>query len=137
MAQSISQRSALPISEINTTPLIDVMLVLLIMFIITIPAATNTTQVELPSGPGGVEIDTVNTVSINADGLTLWNGEPVDEAELSSRLAMTTMIEPEPQLRFEPDAQAPYGKTAYAVWLIKRSGVTNFGFVGNEQHRNF
>jgi biopolymer transport protein ExbD len=126
-----------PMSEINTTPLIDVMLVLLIMMIITIPVATNSVEVNLPSD-GVVGPDpSINTIVITQGGRVLWNGEGISEAELPAVLAQTALLEPEPQLRFEPEAAAAYGQTARVLWLIKRSGVTNFGFAGNEKFRTF
>jgi biopolymer transport protein ExbD len=127
---------AQPISEINTTPLIDVMLVLLIMMIITIPLATNATEFDLPNGTEGVD-PVVNTVVITQGGRVLWNGDAIDEAALPGRLAQTALLDPEPQLRFEPEAAAAYGQSARVLWLIKRSGVTNFGFAGNERYRQF
>ena len=126
-----------PIGEINTTPLIDVMLVLLIMFVITIPVASNTVEINLPR-ESGIAVDrTVNTVVIETGGNILWNGKQVEKEELTGLLVQSTLIEPEPQLHFEPVAQAPYGLTAEILWLIKQSGVTNFGFVGNERFREF
>jgi biopolymer transport protein ExbD len=125
-----------PIAEINTTPLIDVMLVLLIMLVITIPLATNAVEVDLPKG-GAAPQTSVNTIVVTQGGQVLWNGAPVSDAELSGRLVATTLLDPEPQLRFEPEARAAYGRTARVLWQIKQSGVTNFGFSGNERYRTF
>jgi biopolymer transport protein ExbD len=125
-----------PISEINTTPLIDVMLVLLVMLVITVPMATNSVEVELPTGGDGPELS-VNTIAITQGGQVLWNGAPVSEAQLSGKLAETKLLNPEPQLRFEPEAAAGYGQAARVLWRIKQSGVTNFGFAGNERYRTF
>lgn len=125
-----------PIWEINTTPLIDVMLVLLIMLIVTIPIATNAVELELPSGGKG-PMPSVNTIVVTDGGQLLWNGERVDDAELLRRLSETTLLDPEPQLQFTPEPGAAYGRAARVLWLIKRSGVTNFGFAGNERFRDF
>src|SRR5690606_7737943 len=126
-----------PIAEINTTPLIDVMLVLLIMMIITIPLATNAVEVDLPNGDGPVIDASLNTVVITRDGRILWNVQGISESELPGQLAQTALLNPEPQLRFEPEATAAYGQSARVLWLIRQSGVTNFGFAGNERYRAF
>lgn len=127
-----------PISTINTTPLIDVMLVLLIMFVITIPVATNSIQVDLPSGLTTHVVQPLqNTVSLDAHGSIRWNGEAVDRGELAKLLYNTTRLPTEPQLRFRPDAGASYARAAEVLATIKASGVTNFGFVDNDRFRTF
>ncbi|WP_395392740.1 biopolymer transporter ExbD [Novosphingobium sp. BL-8A] len=127
-----------PIGTINTTPLIDVMLVLLIMFVITIPVATNSIQVDLPSGITDHPVQPLqNTVSLDADGTIRWNGDRVDKAELAGLLHGTTRMPTEPELRFRPDANTGYARTAEVLETIKASGVTNFGFVDNERFRTF
>lgn len=130
--------SETPISTINTTPLIDVMLVLLIMFVITIPVATNSIQVDLPSGLTTHVVQPLqNTVSLDANGTIRWNGEAVERGELAKLLYNTTRLPTEPQLRFRPDAGASYARTADVLATIKDSGVTNFGFVDNDRFRTF
>ena len=126
-----------PIGEINTTPLIDVMLVLVVMFIITIPLATHSLQVPLPSGQGKFAIETSNTVSIDRADRLYWNGQQLTRQELLNQLASTSRLEQEPLLRFEPAADASYDQSAKTIALIKDSGVERFAFVGNERHKDF
>ena len=130
--------SSEPLAEINTTPLIDVMLVLLIMFILTIPIATNTIEVELAQGGTPPLVNPVsNTVTITATDGIEWNGFAISEAELRTALALSLRLPVEPELRFQPVAGASYGRSAAVMNTIKAMGITRFGFVGNEQHAAF
>jgi len=126
--------------DINTTPLIDVMLVLLIMFIITIPPQTHAVKVDLPINskqPNQPIIDPVkNKVIVDPAGVVQWNGNPVDLVTLQQYLEQTKTINPEPELHFQPDPQAKYEKVDTVLAVIKRSGVSKLGFIGNEQYRN-
>jgi biopolymer transport protein ExbD len=129
-----------PIADLNTTPLIDVLLVLLILIVITIPAATHNLEVPLPQqGPlPPVPIDPVsNTVTVSSSGAIAWNATTVSEAQLAALLAATTRLSTEPELRFAPDGQAPYAVAARTLRTIKASGVNSFGFVGNERFAEF
>jgi biopolymer transport protein ExbD len=129
-----------PIAAINTTPLIDVMLVLLIMFIITIPVATNSIDLNLPSGEISTphQIDAVkNKLVVTPEGKVLWNGSGIDLASLSGTLSATTRMSPEPELQFQPDAEAGYELSVKVLQVIKASQVTRFGFVGNERFASF
>lgn len=141
MAMSGGSDDGEPMMEMNTTPLIDVMLVLLIMFIITIPIQTHAVKVDLPvndptrNTPPPVDPQK-NKVSIDPAGTVAWNGAPVDTVTLQQYLEQTTQINPEPELHFQPDPQARYAKVDEILAVIKRSGVTKLGFIGNEQYRN-
>ena len=129
-----------PMGAMNTTPLIDVLLVLLVMFIITIPAATHSVDVELPSVPESdlPYPDTVkNKIVIDGRDRILWNGEAIDEVQLRELLAITIDMPIEPELQFEPTATASYATSARVLRQIKLSGVTKFGFVGHEKYREF
>lgn len=140
MQSAASVPSAPPIADINTAPLIDVMLVLLIMFVITIPAATNSIDIDLPgkSETGPLVFDPVkNKIVLTPDGTIEWNGIPISAGQLSALLYKTTRMPVEPELQFEPDAQASYDLAARVLDTIKASGVTRFGFIGNERHRDF
>jgi biopolymer transport protein ExbD len=139
---AISSRSLAnqPMSEMNTTPLIDVMLVLLIMFIITIPVATHVTPIDVgadPSHSPQLVDPVVNRVVVTADDRILWNGEGVSERDLSALLAQSLRMPVEPELQFQPDAQASYDIAAKVTGRIKQSGVTKFGVVGNERYSEF
>jgi biopolymer transport protein ExbD len=130
-----------PMMEINTTPLIDVMLVLLIMFIITIPIATHSVDIDLPpptppDNPPPIN-PIKNKVTITQEGTVLWNASPVSGGELRSLLGQTLNMNPEPELQFQPDPEASYDLSAKVLDIIKVSKVTKFGFVGNELYSEF
>ena len=142
MAMSGGKDDGSPMMDMNTTPLIDVMLVLLIMFIITIPVATHSVDIDLPvpnpNPPPEDMIDPVkNKIVLTPDNQILWNGTPINDGELVRNLEATRGINPEPELQFEPEAQASYDLSARVLNIIKVSGVTKFGFVGNEKYRQF
>lgn len=131
-------RADAPLSAINTTPLIDVLLVLLIMLVITVPVATNQVQFDLPSEmPHGPVHSDVNRLAISGGEVITWNGEPVTEQQLAADLAITAGMRPEPELQLRPDADASYELSARVLNRVKQSHVTRFGFVGTEQFSNF
>jgi biopolymer transport protein ExbD len=141
MGMSGGKLDGQPMLDMNMTPLIDVLLVLLIMFIITIPVATHSVDIDLPQGnppPTDIVVDPVkNKLILTAQDQILWNGTTVTEGQLVTLLNETTGMNPEPELQFEPEALASYDITAKVLQDIKVSGVTKFGFVGNEKYRQF
>ena len=141
MAMSGGKDDGEPMMEMNTTPLIDVMLVLLIMFSITIPVATYAVNIDLPAPTPPTNVPPPkkdkNKVSITPTGEVLWNGQVIDQGGLVYQLQETAKMKPEPELQYQPDGQAPYDTSAKVLQLIKASGVTAFGFVGNEQFSEF
>ncbi|WP_203309821.1 MULTISPECIES: ExbD/TolR family protein [Sphingomonas] len=140
MAMSGGRDDGEPMMEMNTTPLIDVMLVLLIMFIITLPIPTHAVKVDLPVNDPRQQKPPVdpqkNKITIDAAGTVSWNGTPVDLVTLRQYLDVAANINPEPELHFQPDPTAKYEKVDETLAVIKRSNVTKLGFIGNEQYRN-
>ena len=141
VASAAAHSQARPLSEINTTPLIDVLLVLLVMLVITIPVASHSLNVDLPQCGGRCdtpEFDPVrNRLTLDANDRMWWNGIAIDDAELAAILERTRALPIEPELQFAPEAGASYELAARTMRTIKASGVTKFGFVGNEQFRDF
>lgn len=141
MAMSGGKDDGEPMMEMNTTPLIDVMLVLLIMFIITIPVATHSVDIDLPvpsDTPPDVPVDPIkNKIVLTPDNKILWNGDEISGGDLITLLDETKTFTVEPELQFEPEPLASYELSAKVLNVIKVSGVTKFGFVGNEKYRIF
>ena len=138
MAMAVGDRDENePMMDMNTTPLIDVMLVLLIMFIITIPVQTHAVKIDLPvpSDNAASNVDPVkNKVMVDAAGTITWNGTPVDLAQLGVFLEQTKALPVEPELQIQPDPNARYLVVDNVLAVVKRSGVGKLGFVGNEQY---
>jgi biopolymer transport protein ExbD len=125
--------------DINTTPLIDVMLVLLIMLIITIPLPTNAVKLNLPRAdqPPALVQPQVVEVDIDFDGTILWNGEVVpDRAALDARLAGIAATQDQPELHVRPDKLTDYKYVAEVLATAQRLGVQKIGIVGYEQFAN-
>ena len=141
MALSGGSDDGSPMMEMNMTPLIDVLLVLLIMFIITIPVATHSIDIDLPQpnpNPPPDMVDPVkNKIVLTQANEILWNGTPIDQGTLVANLQTSLTYSVEPELQFEPEPSASYDLSAKVLNIIKGSGVTKFGFVGNEKYRVF
>ena len=132
--------SAKPMGEINTTPLIDVMLVLLIMIIMTIPVSTHSLDFDLPrpEPPVAEPIFRVkNSLVLTGSGQLVWNRAPITDGQLARLLANVRAIRPEPEVQFEPAASVSYERSAEVLRIVEASRVTRFGFVGNEKYRVF
>jgi biopolymer transport protein ExbD len=140
MAMSGGRDDGQPMMEMNMTPLIDVLLVLLIVFIMSIPVATHSVDIDLPSPSPPTEdiIDPIkNKIVLTQANEILWNGEPITDGQLVGNLEQTLTFATEPELQFEPEPQASYDLSAKVLNIIKGSGVSKFGFVGNEKYRVF
>jgi biopolymer transport protein ExbD len=123
--------------DINTTPLIDVMLVLLIMLIITIPIQTHAIKMNLPVGnpPPPITQPEVVQIDIDFDGTTTWNGQPVpDRAALESRLAQVAAEPVQAEIHLRPNKLVPYKDVAAVMASAQRLGATKIGLIGNEQY---
>ena len=128
---------AKPLGELNTTPLIDVMLVLLVMFIITIPIQTHAVKLDLPNGPPLPQPNpVVNEVAVTKVGLILWNGTPLSEASLRQELRVTQQMRPVPELHLRPDPEARYEVVDQLIGTVRQEHVAKVGFVGNERYLN-
>ena len=124
-----------PMVEMNTTPLIDVLLVLLIMFVITIPLQSHAVKIELPQATGLPDIDrTKNRVAVDQAGTVTWNGSSVTDAELGALLVASRALPSEPETQFAPTHDARYERVDQLLALMSRTGITRLGFVGNERY---
>ena len=118
-------------NEINMTPLVDVMLVLLIIFIITVPVMKHSVNIDLPrasSTPQDVKPETVR-LSVDAQGRYFWNEQEVGEADLQPRLEAAAARNPQPELHLRGDKDARYERVAQALAAAQRAGLRKIGFV--------
>ena len=140
-AATLNPESSEPMMDINTTPLIDVMLVLLIMFIITIPVQTHAVKLDLPQNQPDQTpppIDPVkNKIVVMPNDAVLWNGSPVDLVTLRQYLDITSTMTPTPELHLQPHPEARYEQVDEVLAVTKRANVQAMGFVGNEAYANF
>jgi biopolymer transport protein ExbD len=122
-----------PFNTINTTPIIDVMLVLLIMFIITLPLTTHSVKIDLPQdGPIQHEA-TIHRLEIDSASRLSWDGRPIAEAELPVRLAAFRAESRDNVLHYRADPQTRYEDFNRVLADVKRGGIKDLGFVGNER----
>jgi biopolymer transport protein ExbD len=138
MAMNLSSGGGDPevMIDINTTPLIDVMLVLIIMLIITIPIQLHSVNLNMPSGtpPPQTKEPVVVTIDIDFDGTVLWNGEALpDRLALENKLAQTAAVADQPEVHIRPNKLVEYKSVAMVMASAQRLGVTKLGMVGNEQ----
>ena len=137
MAMRFESVEGAPMIDINTTPLIDVMLVLLIMFIITIPMQTHAVKLDSPSdGPPPQQMPTKNEVAVTSANQVLWNGTPVNMVRLRQYLDQSQTLYPIPELHIRPAQDARYETVDEVLAQVKRANVTKMGFVGNEAYAN-
>jgi biopolymer transport protein ExbD len=124
------------IAEMNTTPLIDVMLVLLIMLIITIPIQTHAVKLNMPTGGASTvtELPKVVQVAVSATGSITWDGVPLgDRGELESKITEAARMTPQPEVHLRPDRLARYEVVAMIMATSQKLGLTKIGLTGNEQ----
>ena len=138
MQTTSDNTSGEPMLDVNVTPLIHVMLVLLIMFIITIPIQTHAVKLDLPVN---TDVNTPppinpvkNVLSVNAQDQVLWNGSPVTLTMLRQYLDTTQQMNPIPELHLQPEATARYELVDEVLAVTKQAHVTKMGFVGNEYY---
>ncbi len=122
--------------DINTTPLIDVMLVLLVMLIITMPIQLHAINLNMPTGnpPPPLVMPQVVKIDIDAAGITYWDGEVVpDRAALEERIRAAAAQQPQPEVHLRPDKHSRYAVAAGVMASAQRLGLTKIGIVGSEQ----
>jgi biopolymer transport protein ExbD len=126
-----------PIVAINTTPLVDVMLVLLIMFILVIPAATHKVPLDLPQpGPSVTTPPPSHQLDIAADGALAWDGAALPAGALAARLAALAADPVRPELHLNAAGEARYEQVDIILAQIRGAGITRLGFIDNAQYRN-
>ena len=118
-------------AEINMIPFIDVMLVLLIIFIITVPVIKHAVKVDLPRASNEKLIDKPENVrlSVDASGAYYWNDTPIEDVELNTRLSQIAAMEPQPELHMRGDKEVRYERVALAMASAQRAGVRKIGFI--------
>lgn len=124
-------RSAEPMSEINVTPMVDVMLVLLVIFIITAPLFTHAIKLDLPQAQSAPAPEKAETISLSIDsrGTIFWNNNAIEPTELADRLKATAQKKPLPELQLRADREARYETIAVVMSAAQSSGLTKIGFV--------
>jgi biopolymer transport protein ExbD len=120
-----------PMSEINVTPLVDVMLVLLIIFMITAPLLTYAVRIELPTETAApIEpAPAAITLSVDADGGIFWDADPITDAELRSRLGEAAMGATPPEIHLRADRATRYERVAFVMAAAQQAGLTKIGFI--------
>ena len=117
--------------EINTTPLVDVMLVLLIIFMITIPVINHSVKIDLPRAanqPNQVKPETIN-IAIDNDGRVYWNAFQIDEATMKTRIAEASRQQPQPELHLRADRKTMYERVAQVMAAAQSGGLSKIGFI--------
>lgn len=124
-------RQQAPMADINITPMVDVMLVLLVIFIISAPLFTHAIKVDLPTAQAAPAPEKPETISlsIKSDGKLFWNDAPLQEDELAKRLATAAQHQPQPELQLRADKETRYEILAQIMSLAQSNGLTKIGFV--------
>ena len=129
---AVAAEEALPIAEINTTPLVDVMLVLLIMFILIIPVSTHKLPLDLPAADGGLPPQ-IHRLDLDAAGRLFLDGRAVSGAELTLRMRALAADPAEPVLEINADAETRYARFDEVLAAVRRAGVSRLAFVGQSR----
>lgn len=125
--------STAPIANLNMTPLIDVLLVLLVMMILTVPMVTHEVPIDLPQpGPPSTDSRTPHRIDLTASGALRFDGKPVTDVALPAEL-VALRADPSAELQVAAAAEARYERFDQVLAMIKRAGITKLGFVGNER----
>jgi biopolymer transport protein ExbD len=120
-----------PMADINVTPMVDVMLVLLVIFIITAPLFTHAIKLDLPNAQSAPAPEKPATValSINGEGKIFWNNDPIEQQGLDARLAEAAKKSPQPELQLRADKETRYEIIAQVMAAAQNNGLTKIGFV--------
>ena len=122
---------ATPMSDINMTPLIDVMLVLLVIFMITAPLMTSSLKLDLPRAEGAQPNDAPQFISVSLDpqGRLFFGEEPIELATLNARVADAARKNPKTEVQLRADQSVPYGRVAEVIGVVQKAGLSRIGFV--------
>jgi len=122
--------------EMNTTPLIDVMLVLLVLLIMTLPIQTHAVKIDMPADVEDPPVrPTVVELNVDFDGAISWNGTPVSRATMDAYLADAARQKPQPEIHLNPNRLTNYDVVAKVLADAQRLGATQIGFTGIDQYR--
>lgn len=131
----LDQNTYAPMNEINTTPLVDVMLVLLIIFMVTAPLLTHSIRIDLPKAGAAAELEKpdIVTLSLNREGKLFWNDAPMEEGALKARLDAAAAQKPKPEIHLRADKETRYQKITEIMSAAKEAGIERLGFVATPQ----
>ena len=131
------QQNGQPMAEINTTPLVDVMLVLLVIFMVTAPLFTHAVKIDLPQAQSQLNPEKPETISIaiDAGGQIYWNNQPVLESDLFTRFGQAATATPQPELHLRVDRDTRYQVIARVMSDAQRAGLRKIGFVTDPSER--
>ena len=136
MSMNVGGSSSGPMCDINTTPLIDVLLVLLVTLIITLPVMTHAVKLDLPQNqnqqPPPVQPEVID-LEIDFDGTVVWNGTPVTMTQLDGYFATESQKDPQPEIHLNPDGMAKYDVVAKVLAAAQRNRMTKIGFVNTSE----
>ncbi|RJF97847.1 ExbD/TolR family protein [Noviherbaspirillum saxi] len=126
-----------PMADINVTPMVDVMLVLLVIFIISAPLFTHAIKLDLPNAQSAASPEKPETISlsINGEGTIFWNNDPIEQQELGNRLAVAAKKQPQPDLQLRADKSTRYEIIAQVMATAQNNGMTKMGFVTDAKEK--